>query len=421
MNGLKTVLCCVASAAIGALIVYGLNTREHSDMTASSLDHPVQEAKTADKPAEKKVLYWYDPMVPDQHFDKPGKSPFMDMELVPKYAEANAKVSGIRIDTGLQQNLALRRVRVERKILEQPLDVAGTLRFNERNVAIVQARSVGFVERAYAHAPGDVIEAHTPLADVLMPEWAGAQAEFLAVRSSGEADLVASTRQRLRWMGMTPDFIAAVERSGQVRSVVTIASPIAGVIRSLSVREGMALETGSTLAEINGIDPVWLEASVPEVEAARVRVGQTLSAQLPAFSGENFSGHISAIIPNTESDSRTLTVRAEFDNAAGRLRPGMVAQVRIETGDSAPRLWIPVEAVIRTGKRALVILEEDSGSFAAVEVELGTEIQTGVEVRRGLEEGQTIVASGQFLLESEASLSGLLRKLEPAQAPGGQP
>lgn len=419
MNGLKTALCCVASAAIGALIVYGLNTREHSDMTASSLDHPTQEI-AAEKPAGKKVLYWYDPMVPGQHFDKPGKSPFMDMELVPRYAETNAVVSGVRIDAGLQQSLALRRARVERKVLERPLDIAGTLRFNERNVAIVQARSVGFVERVYARAPGDVIDAHAPLADVLMPEWAGAQAEFLAIRSSGDAELVASTRLRLRWMGMTPDFIAGIERSGQVQAIVTIASPIAGVVRSLSVREGMTLDTGTTLAEINGIDPVWLEAAVPEVEAARVQTGQALRARLLGFPNEDFSGHISAIIPNTEADSRTLTVRAEFENAAGRLRPGMLAQVRIDVGDSTPRLWVPVEAVIRTGRRTLVILEEDSGSFAAVEVELGTETQTDVEVRRGLEEGQTIVASGQFLLESEASLSGLLRKLEPAQASGGQ-
>src|SRR3990167_8031004 len=147
----------LAALALGAGYFWGRRTP--SDM-------PVAPAAST----QPQVLYWYDPMVPDQHFDKPGKSPFMDMQLVPKHAEANAKVSGIRIDTGLQQNLALRRVRVERKILEQPLDVAGTLRFNERNVAIVQARSVGFVERAYAHAPGDVIEAHTPLADVLMPE-----------------------------------------------------------------------------------------------------------------------------------------------------------------------------------------------------------------------------------------------------------
>ncbi len=416
MNGVKTLICCVASAAIGALVVHGLNLREQEGRADTQQEQPIQETQST----EKKVLYWYDPMVPDQHFDKPGKSPFMDMQLVPKYAESETRsASGIRLDPGLQQNLALRRARVERKVLAQPLNIAGSLRFNERDVAIVQARSTGFVERVYARAPGDVIEAHAPLADVLMPEWAGAQAEFLALRKGGDKELIASTRQRLQWLGMTPDFIASIERSGQVQAVVTITSPIAGAIRSLSVRKGMALQTGTTLAEINGIDPVWLDAAVPETEAARVQVGQTLLARLPAFFGEEFTGQIQAILPNNDPDSRTLTLRAEFKNSDGRLRPGMLAQVQIDTGDQKPRLWVPAEAVIRTGKRAVVIVEEDSGAFAALEVELGAETQTDVEVRRGLQEGQTIVASGQFLLESEANMSGLLRKLEPMQ--GDQP
>ena len=176
----------------------------------------------------RKILYWYDPMVPSQHFDKPGKSPFMDMALVPKYADEAPGTAGAAIDPARLQRLGARIVAAERGTLDGALTAAGTIDFNERDVAVVQARSGGFVTRVYARAPGDVIGAGAPLADLLVPEWGGAQREYLAVRRTGDAALARAARQRLVLLGMPPATVAAVEASGRPRDTLTVSTPTGG-------------------------------------------------------------------------------------------------------------------------------------------------------------------------------------------------
>src|SRR5579863_617649 len=222
-----------------------------------------------------KALYWYDPMVPSQHFDKPGKSPFMDMQLVPKYA-GGGDAPGVQIDPATSQTLGMRIVAVRRGELASSLTAAGTIDFNQRDVAIVQARAGGFVARVYGRAPGDVIGAGAPLADLLIPEWGGAQAEFLAVRRTGNAALTQAARQRLMLLGMPAGTIASVERTGRPHNVVTISTPTGGVIKTLDVRAGMTMSAGQTLAEINGLGTVWLNAAVPEAVAGSLKPGQTV-------------------------------------------------------------------------------------------------------------------------------------------------
>jgi Cu(I)/Ag(I) efflux system membrane fusion protein len=369
---------------------------------------------TADAPpavqgadAGRKVLYWYDPMVPSQHFDKPGKSPFMDMQLVPKYAdEGGGDTPGVRIDPATSQTLGLRTVTVRRGDLAGSLTATGTIDFNERDVAIVQARAGGFVQRVYARAPGDIIGARAPLADILVPEWGGAQAEFLAVRRTGNAALTQAARQRLMLLGMPSGTIASVERTGRPHNVITISTPTGGVIKTLDVRAGMTMTAGQTLAEVNGLGTVWLNAAVPEAIAGPLKPGQTVQATLAAFPGETLSGRVSAILPQTQADSRTLTVRIELPNRSGRLRPGMFATVSFG-GSAQPALLVPSEALIRTGKRTLVMLALDKGRYRPAEVQPGRESGDDTEILAGLSEGEKIVASGQFLIDSEASLSGV--------------
>ncbi|WP_334182252.1 efflux RND transporter periplasmic adaptor subunit [Novosphingobium sp.] len=355
----------------------------------------------------RKPLYWFDPMVPDQHFDHPGKSPFMDMLLVPKYADAaDDDAQGVRIDPAATQNLGLRTVSVRRGELANAFTATGTLDFNQRDVAIVQARSGGFVQRVYGRAPGDVIGANAPIADILIPEWAGAQAEYLAVRRTGNSALTLAARQRLMLLGMPSGLIASIDRNGKPRTVITVSTPTAGVIKTLGVRAGMTLASGQTLAEINGLGTVWLNAAVPEALAGRLRPGQLLSATLPAYPGETFSGKIAAVLPDVQTDSRTLTVRAELSNPSGRLKPGMFASVTID-GENAPSLLVPSEAVIRTGKRTLVVLALANGRYRPAEVQPGRDNGGVTEILAGLSEGEKIVASGQFLIDSEANLSGI--------------
>lgn len=370
-------------------------------------DAPAMSATSADG---RKVLYYYDPMFPNQKFDKPGKSPFMDMPLLPKYADEGGAVSdaaqGGSIDPSAMQNLGIRVVEAKMGSLTATLNVTGTIDFNQRDVAIVQARSGGFVARVYARAPGDVIRAGAPIADVQLPEWGGAQTEFLAVKRLGKPELTSAARQRLRLMGMSDELIASVERSGRTNGTITITSPISGVIQTLDARQGVTLGAGQTLAQVSGIGTVWLNAAVPEAQAGLVRIGQGASATLTAFPGETFGGRIIAILPTAQADSRTLTVRIELANRGGRLRPGMFASVALG-GDARPALLVPSEAVIRTGTRTIVMLAMGDGRYHPAEIRTGREGGGQTEILEGLAIGEKVVASGQFLLDSEASLTGI--------------
>ncbi|MGY4641043.1 efflux RND transporter periplasmic adaptor subunit [Pseudomonas sp. TE24901] len=385
--------------------------------------HPTASAPAKD---DKKALYWYDPMYPQQQFDKPGKSPFMDMQLVPRYADGGAAAAtpAVQIDPRLAQNIGVRLAPVTRSVLTTTLDVSGTLAFNDRDVAVVQARAAGFVERVYARAPGDVLKAGAPLADILVPEWAAAQEEFLALRRSGEGSLIGAARQRLRLSGMPATLIAQMERSGQVQSVLTVTSPLNGALQTLEVREGMTVAAGQTLARFNGLDHVWLQVAVPEAQGAALHVGQSVQSRFVGLPGKTLTGTVSAILPAAALDSRTLQVRVELPNPDGTLRPGMTAQVSLAQSSVQPVLQVPSEALIRTGKRVLVMLAEEGGHYRPVEVHVGAESQDQTAVVSGLQEGQQVVASGQFLLDSEASLKGIT--VTPAEAamnmqPGAQP
>ena len=376
-------------------------------------------AQSQNTPAERKALYWYDPMFPQQKFDQPGKSPFMDMQLVPQYTDDKGDQASISIDPGMTQNLGLRVATVTRGVFESSIDASGVLAFNERDVAVIQARSPGFVERVYARAPGDVLAPNAPLADLLVPGWAAAQTEFLALKRIGDRQLLAAARQRLRLTGMPASLIAKVERDARVYPTFTLTSPIGGVLQDLNIRAGMTVAAGETLARVNGLGTVWLAVAVPEAQAGAITEGQAVEARLPAFPGTLLTGTVSAILPETRADSRTLSVRVELPNPDGRLRPGLSAQVRLNHASAQPLLWVPSEALIRTGRRTLVMLAEDGGHYRPVEVQTGQENAARTVIVQGLQEGQKVVASAQFLLDSEASLKGVMpamgMSMEPQQ------
>ena len=359
--------------------------------------------------AGQKILYWYDPMVPLEHYGNPDSLSSMGMKTQPKYADGTAapgQAPGVTVDPATQQNLGVRLATVESGVIESDMTVTGTIDFNQRNVAVIQARASGFVQRVYDRAPGDIIAAGAPLADVLVPEWGGAQAEYRAVQRTGDRALIAASAQRLRLLG-------ALGAGGN--GMTTIRSPIGGVIQTLDVRRGMTLSAGQTLAQVSGLGTVWLNAAVPEAQSAGIQVGRPVRIELTAFPGESVDGRIIAILPTTQAESRTLTTRIELPNRSGRLRPGMFATVHF-AGDAGGGLLVPSEAVIRTGKRDLVMVAVAGGRYRPVEVKVGREGGGKTQILAGLAQGQKIVASGQFLLDSEASLSGI----EPSPI-GGQP
>ena len=383
---------------------------------AHQKDNP--QSTLAGQQQDAKVLYWYDPMKPEQHFDKPGKSPFMDMQLVPKYADENTAMTDesrptVKIDPSLQQNLAIRYGTVEQAVIGNAMFTNGILQANERQTAILQTRASGFVQRVYGHAVGDMVTEGSPIADISIPEWTGEQTEFLAVLRTGDRSLIQASHQRLQLLGIPQNVIHQVERTRRVQSNITLQAPISGFIDSLEVRNGMALAMGQTLATIKGINPIWLEAAVPEKQIAGIKRGMSVEANFAAFS-QKVTGKVIDILPTLDTTSRTIKVRIELPNPSGQLKPGMFASVNIINNPQSS-LVVPEQAVIRTGTRNVVIVGREQGRFKPVVVQLGQSDGNKIAVLQGLKAGQRVVISGQFLIDSEANLQGILDKLNTGQ------
>jgi Cu(I)/Ag(I) efflux system membrane fusion protein len=363
----------------------------------------------------KKVLYWHDPMVPGQKFDKPGKSPFMDMDLVPVYAEDNQADNAVKVSPGVQQNLGVRIVEVRKGSLAAGLEAVGNVAFNDRDVALVQARGDGFVERLFVRAPLDHVRKGQPLLQLYVPDWVAAQEDYLAVKrmppGADSGGLLEAALQRMRLAGMTDEQIRQVSTRGAVSARVAVVAPVDGVISELTAREGMTVGTGAPLFRINGLRTVWVNAEVPESAAAKVLPGTPVRATSAAFPDTSFSGKVEALLPEVNPATRTLKARIELANPGEKLVPGMFATIQMTPAAGREVLLVPSEAVIQTGTRTVVIAALEGGKFAPVEVVTGGEANGQTEVRKGLSAGQKVVASGQFLIDSEASLRGTLRRL----------
>ena len=364
---------------------------------------------------DRKVLYWYDPMYPQQKFDKPGKSPFMDMQLVPKYEGEAADAGTVSISPQMVQNLGVRTAEAKTGSIEQRFEAVGTVAFNERGVVQLQARAAGFVEKLHARAPLDPVKKGAPLVELFYPEWAGAQEEYLLLTKSGSGELAQAARQRLMLLGMSEAQIAAVEREGKVRNRFVLTAPISGVIAELGVREGTTVMPGMTLFRLVDLSTVWINAEVPESQASWVTPGAPVEARVQAYPGRAFKGRVGAILPEVSAATRTVRTRIEVPNPDANLKPGMYATIAFQQGKKAASVLVPSEAVIRTGTRDVVIVALGEGKFRAAPVEVGFESGGQSEIRRGLQAGDRVVLSGQFLIDSEASLSATVARLEGTQ------
>ena len=401
----KIVLALAATGMLGAL-GYAMYALGVSHGSATTNIPPAATGK------DRKVLYWHDPMVPGQKFDRPGKSPYMDMPLVPVYAGQEADQGTVTISPQVQQNLGVRTAEVTLDRLAPVVEAVGSVAYNERDVALVQARSSGFVERLHVRAPLDPVRKGQPLAELYVPDWVAAQEEYLAARRmQGIAGLADAARQRMRLAGMTDDQIRQVERTGKVSARMTVAAPASGVVAELAVREGMTVSTGAPLFRINGLDSVWVIAELPESVLARVRAGDEVQAHAASMPGTAFTGKVSAILPEVNPATRTVKARIELANPGHRLLPGMFVNVRLTGLGGQEVLTVPSEAVIQTGTRSVVMLAQGSGKFAPVEVETGSEYGARTEIRKGLSAGQRVVVSGQFLIDSEANLKGAVARM----------
>ena len=423
-------LALIAAGVTGGYGLYHLGMNQGMKNAASADERQPTSTKPVPHGAEivKKPLYWQDPMNPGQKFDKPGKSPFMDMDLVPVYGndagDGNADNPGkVSINSSVQQNLGIRTAEVSKGKLASGLTAVGSVAYNERDVALVQARSNGYVERLYARAPLDPVRKGQPLAELYVPDWVAAQEEYLTVKHMQGGDMsgiLDGARQRMRLAGMDDEQIRLVESSGKVHPRVTISAPIGGILAELPVREGMTVATGAPMFRINGLSTVWVNAEIPEALAAQVRPGNAVEARTPSLPATVFKGKVSAILPEVNATTRTLKARIELENPHGELVPGMFATINLSATQRGDVLLVPSEAVIQTGTRSVVMVAQASGGFNPVEVDIGTEANGQTEIRKGLEAGQKVVVSGQFLIDSEASLKGTATRMGEVTPAGRQ-
>lgn len=413
--------------AAGGYGLYALGLQRGQDQTNGAVGGAPGTASAAaptkagdiDPSTGKKVLYWHDPMVPGQKFDKPGKSPFMDMQLVPVYADGDGDQSQVAVSPRVQQNLGVRTAQVIRGTLSPQVEAAGSITFNERDQALVQARATGYVERLHVRATLDRVGKGQPLADLYVPDWIAAQEEFLSLRrmqGSDLAGLLDGARQRMRQVGMNDEQIHLVEAAGRVQPRITLTAPIGGVVVELTAREGMTVMPGATLFRINGLSTVWANAEIPESQAGLLRPGAAVQAHSPALPGTVFKGTVQAILPEVSPATRTLKARIELANPGAQLAPGMFVSVAL-AARTEQGLMVPTEAIIQTGKRTVVMLAEADGKFRSVDVDIGIESVGQTEIKRGLEAAQKVVVSGQFLVDSEASLKATGTRMEDA-SPG---
>ena len=421
----RTPLLALIAVVLLSATGYGLyraGMSRGSNMTEMASDSPRQTS--ADTSGGKKILYWHDPMVPQQKFDKPGKSPFMDMQLVPVYAGEEGDEGTVRISPRVQQNLGVRTAEVVSGALTPTIEAVGSVAFNERDVVVVQARSNGFIEKLYVRAPLDPVRKGQSLAEVYVPDWVAAQEEYLSAKriaATGLGDSLGGLQegavQRMRLAGMTDEQIRLVESTGAVHARTTVTAPASGVVTELGAREGMTIMSGATLFRINGLGTVWINAEVPENIAAQVRPGNPVEARTPALPGTTFKGRVNAILPEVAPATRTLKVRIEIANAGGTLVPGMFATINFAPAMKKKSLLVPTEALIRTGTRNVVIVGEGDGRFRSQEVKVGTESGDQTEILSGVSAGERVVTSGQFLIDSEASLKGVMSRLNGGDRP----
>lgn len=394
-------LIAVGMLALGTLI--GVLLSSHPEPNPSSIDATIK-GKT-----ERQILYWYDPMVPNQHFDKPGKSPFMDMDLVPKYAAETSEGedgAAVKINPAQVQNLGMRTAIARRIPVQREWEVTGKLGFNQRNQAVIQLRAAGFVSKVWPLAEGDIVAMGQPIATLEVPEWLDAQNELLAQPLENRR-LLHTLRERLRLLGMPDSLITQAEDTRLPITQVTINAPISGVITELSIKTGMAMASGATLARINNIDSLWLDAAIPEAQTEDLQAGAracffATNPQAPVLHGK-----LEYLLPTVDQASGTVTARILLDNPASQLKPGTSGRIWLQSQSEEQVLAVPTEAVIHTGKTTLVMLAESGGAFRPVMVRIGYEVGDQTLIRSGLHEGDKVVVSGQFLLDSEASLLGI--------------
>ena len=372
------------------------------------------DAPAAAKTVEPTPLYWVAPMDPNYKRDEPGKSP-MGMDLIPVYPDEGAGADDgpgtIRISPDVENNLGVRTAVASMGLFKSEIKTVGYVQYDEDQLVHIHPRVEGWIEKLYVKAEGDPVKKDAPLYDIYSPNLVNAQEELVLALNRNNPGLVSAAEDRLRALQVSGAAINALRQTRKINQTVTIYAPQSGVVNQLNVREGFFVQPGTTMMSIGVLDDVWVTGEVFERQASMVEAGDAVSMTLDYLPGRSWQGHIDYVYPALNSKTRTAMIRMRLDNLDHQLKPGMFAQLVIFQEPTRQTLLLPREALIRTGNQDRVVLALGEGKFKSVEVRPGRVGENYAEILDGVSEGQLIVTSAQFLLDSESSKTSDFKRM----------
>ncbi|MFS2262923.1 efflux RND transporter periplasmic adaptor subunit [Vibrio vulnificus] len=382
--------------------------------------HDMSAMASTDNKASHEPLYWVAPMDPNYKRDKPGKSP-MGMDLIPVYADdlagANDKPGTVKIDPSVENNLGVKTAAVELAKLSPRIETVGYIAFDESQLWQTNVRVSGWVEKLYINAVGEQVKKGDVLFTLYSPELVKAQEELLNAKRTGRDGLVKGATERLLSLGVDREQINQVIRRGKASQTIEIKALANGVIASLNIREGGYLSPAQAVISAGPLNEVWVDAEVFERQAHWLTNGSQASMTLDALPGKAWQGEVDYVYPILDPKTRTLRMRLKFANPNGELKPNMFANITLQPVSDSEVLTVPKSSVIRSGGMTRVVLAEGEGKYRSARIETGREADDKVEVLQGLNQGDRIVTSAHFMLDSESSQSADLSRINGVEAP----
>ena len=422
---LLRVLAIVAAIALAVGVTF-------SGKGSAIFQHQESSSQSAAAAGERKVLYWYDAMSPQRHYNKPGKAPD-GMDLVPEYAEANTSSSGsatteaalppgtVKIAPDKQQLIGVRTGTVERESLVRTVRTTGQLTSDETKLAHIHVKVNGYIDKDYVDYIGQLVKKGQPLFTLYSPDLVATEEEYLIAKrgakemgasqfpdiSQGSQSLLRSTRERLKLWDITDEQIKKLDESGEVTKTMIFYSPVSGFVTDRQAFPQTAVTPDMDLYSISDLSTIWVNADVYEYEVPFVKVGQTAEMELSYYAGKTYTGKITYIYPTVDPVSRTIKVRIEFPNPNFDLKPQMFADVQLKI-NYGKQIAVPQEAVMDSGEKQYVFVVHGGGVFEPRVIQMGAKLEGNVVVLSGLSAGETIVISGNFLIDSESRLKSAM-------------
>lgn len=393
-----------------------------------SASQSTSTTSTSEPDRERKILFWYDPMHPAFKSDKPGIAPDCGMRMVPKYAEdetAKMPSGTVKITPDKQQRIGVRTATVERRSLVRTVRTTGQLTSDETKLAHIHVKVNGYIDKGYVDYIGQLVKKGQPLFTLYSPDLVATEEEYLIARrgakemgasqfpdvAQGSQSLLHSTRERLKLWDISDEQIQKLDDTGEVTKTLTFYSPVSGFVTDRKAFPQTAVTPDMDLYVISDLSTIWVNADVYEYEVPFVKVGQTADMQLSYYAGKTYAGKITYIYPTVDPVSHTVKARIEFPNPNFDLKPQMFANVQLKI-NYGKQIVVPQEAIMDSGDKQYLFVVHDGGVFEPRVIQMGAKLEGNVVVLSGLNAGETIVTSGNFLIDSESRLKSAMAGMQ---------